>query len=185
MFGISEINKRSLFTSQKKISRRVGGKNPTSYQQYLSTNKDNVQKYIEETLRQAEHHNISTRLSHLRSTIATNGFNTVAQDELENIDQMITTIRLQSEKKLIPAPTPFPSTSVAKRQATIIRLLTTLKRQVETIRDTSVTESKLQNFEVIYTMNPNSITDKISEERQYLRQIQNDIEIHREENIIE
>ena len=52
--------------------------------------------------------------------------------ELENIDNMVTFFRLQSEKKLIPDPTPYKNTDIGKRQVAIIRQLQTIQRRCVT-----------------------------------------------------
>ena len=44
--------------------------------------------------------------------------------------------------------------------------------------------ARLKEYEVLYNLTPESIPIHITEERQYLRQIQSDIDIHREEHLI-
>ena len=91
---------------------------------------------------------------------------------------------MRSEKRLIPTPSPFKSTAKAKRQVQIIRLLQALRRQYYHQKSTTNTINQLSQLEVYYNLTPASIPTLIAEERQHPRQIQNDIDIHREEHLI-
>ena len=122
---------RSMFTN--KLSDTLS----PMYRTLKSTNVTSVSKYVSEALRNIHHHNIPHRLRNLQSKIAQQGFNPSVSAELENIDRMVTAIRLQCERNLVPPPTPFKSTTITKRQVTIIRLLQTLQRRFEKRQDPS------------------------------------------------
>ena len=76
-----------------------------------------------------KHHKIPKRLKCLSSRTDDSGFSHEDEQELDNIDRTMTTIRIQGEKNLFPPPSPFKHTSIGKHQVTIIRLLQTLQHR--------------------------------------------------------
>lgn len=96
---------------------------------------------------------------------------------------MVTDVWLQCERKLIPAPTPYKHTEIGKRQVTIIRLLQTLQRRFTQEQDPAPVLARLHTMEVLYEITPANLQSKIKEERQYLYQIQQDIDIHRDKHL--
>ena len=72
-------------------------------------------QYVNAVLNQSKHHNIPNRLRRIRTRIDQDGFTHRDSLELDNIDSMMTTIRIQSEKTLVPPPTPYKHTAVGKR----------------------------------------------------------------------
>ena len=95
----------------------------------------------------------------------------------------MTAIRIQGEKQLVPPPSPYKHTSIGKRQVTIIRLLQTLQRHYLRHQDPTPIVDRLRGQEVLYELSEATLPDRIKEEKLYLRQIQHDIDIHRDEHL--
>ena len=93
---------------------------------------------------------------------------------------MVTKIRLNSERKLIPTPILYKHTTVTNKQVAKICLLQTLCRKLQKNQDPQSTISQLQTYKVFQTLTLETIPQIMVEERQYLRQLQADIDIHQE-----
>ena len=102
---------------------------------------------------------------------------------MESIDKKVTDIRLKSEKKLAPAPTPYKNTYIGKRQVAIIRLIQTIQRRFQKEQDSDPIRQLLRDLEVVYDVTPTNLPSLLKEELQYLKQIQQDIGIHRDEQL--
>jgi len=142
-----------------------------------------VEKYVQTTLDRLKSQNIPGRIRALRKHIKTNGFDEEAITYLENIDSQVTKIRLSSEKSLLRKPTRFKSTAVATHQVQKIRLLETLRRKHRKGHCCQSTMDRLSTFEILYEINVDNIDRMITQERQELKQIQEDIDIHREDHL--
>ena len=82
------------------------------------------------------------------------------------------------KKWLIPNPNPYKSTSIANKKFTVIRLIQSLKRCFSKKQDPDPIIKKLRNEEILKSL-PTHITEKIHN----LRQLQNNIDLHIEEQL--
>jgi len=142
-----------------------------------------VETYVEDVLQNMSSQNIPHRLKKLRKKIKIEGFNDNAAATLDKLDKQITEIRLLSEKRLLRPSTAFKHTDVAKDQVIKIRLLERLRKLHQKGLDCTPTIQRLEKYEYMLEITPDNINQLITEERQALRQIQEDIEIHREEHL--
>jgi len=140
-----------------------------------------VSEYVKLVLEQFRHHNICKRLDKLKEFIKSHGFNQEAMCSLEKLDSHVTQIRIHCEKGLIKKPTQYKYTDIAKNQVTKIRLLQRLKKKWKNGKQTDDILSKLQSFEFCFEITQENISSTLTQERQLLKQIQADIELHREE----
>jgi len=166
--------KSSLFLSNMKVA-------PHSARILQMYDTISVEAYVQDVLKNMSSQNIQNRLKKLREKIDIEGFNDNAAATLEKLDDQITEIRLLSEKRLLRPSTAFKHTDVAKEQVVKIRLLEKLRKLHQKNQDCTSTIQRLEQYEYIMEITPNNINQLITEERQSLRQIQEDIEIHREE----
>ena len=86
---------------------KLGPLIPHQHRILRSTNAASVKKYFQSALDQIKKHNIHYRLRSLQKRINQHGFKQQESQELENIDSIVTSIRLQCEKKLVPSPTSY------------------------------------------------------------------------------
>ena len=184
--GFSSSDHRPFFidVDRKIFDTKVTSIIPHTLRILQSTNTTSVQKYVKESLRQLSHQNIPNLLRQLKAHIVSNEFNEAARLELESIDQTVTSIRLNCEKQLVPPPTPFKYTSIAKQQVTKIRLLQTLQRHFQRQQDPAPTIATLHKLEVLQDLDSSTVATILSEEKQYLRKLKVDIDIHREDHLV-
>ena len=142
-----------------------------------------IQKYTENVLLQFRAHNIFQRIDHLRQYIQDYQFDQHAINTLEKLDKQITNIRLLSEKNLIKSPTRYKSTEVAKYQVKRIRLLETLRRRYKKQRDVTDVLVRLEQLEFCEEITPDNLNQVITQEKADLKQLQEDIDVHREEHL--
>jgi len=143
----------------------------------------NVHKYVTNVNEQFNHHNISNRIQSLRKSIRHQGFQPHHASQLEDLDSQISTIRIQSEKNLLKPSTPFKFTSVAKQQVEKIRLLQRLQRKYKAGCTCTDIIERLSTYEFLFEITPENISTVLTQERQSLKQIQSDIDFHREEHL--
>ena len=144
----------------------------------------NVTKYVKAVEKQLEAHNILNRLQHLETYVIENEFDKYVVEHLEKIDSHVTSIRLTCEKNLVPSPTRYKSTEIAKLQVQKLRLLEKLKKTHEADLPCDIIIKKLNTLELEYEINPDNLEAVLTEERQLLKQIQSDIEVHRDEHLL-
>ena len=142
-----------------------------------------VSKYVTRVNEQFQHHNIPGRIQKLRESISQQGFQSHHASQLEALDTHISQIRLQSEQNLLRPPTPFKFTSVAKQQVEKIRLLQRLQRKYKAGRTCQDILERLSTYEFIFEITPENLPKLLTQERQSLKQIQSDIDFHREEHL--
>jgi len=142
-----------------------------------------VDTYVKMVNEQLEHHNVSRRIQSLRDSIQSNGFQSHHALQLDKLDSQISQIRLNSEQKLLKPPTPFKFTTVAKDQVEKIRLLQRLQRKHKTGQSCEMILDRLSTYEFVFDINPENLANVLTQERQCLKQIQTDIEFHREAHL--
>ena len=142
-----------------------------------------VDQYVQNVLKQLNAHNIPQRIERLEEYIRSNGFDVKAISNLENLDHHITDIRLQSEKKLLREPTRYLHTAITKTQVHKIRMLEKLKHLHNRRKPCESTIEKLLEYEYFTGITPDTLQDTITAERQTLKQMQEDNDIHRKEHL--
>ena len=90
-----------------------------------------VDQYLKEVLRQIREHRIKERLEEIKMYIKELGFDSLADRSLEQLDNQLTLICLQSEKTLTMARTIYNHTEIAKSQVGMIRPLEHLQCQYQ------------------------------------------------------
>jgi len=142
-----------------------------------------VERYVKRVLCQCDFHSISSRLRSLSKLVDESGFTKEAEKELERIDSKVTAIRLQEEKNLMKKPTRYKGTSVTKTQVQKIRLLRALRKHHEKGKDCSHILERLHAYEYLVEINPSNLSSILTEEKQLLKQMQEDNDVHREEHL--
>jgi len=142
-----------------------------------------VSSYVRQVNEQFRHHNIPSRIKSLRESIRQQGFLSNHASQLEVLDSQISKIRIQSEQNLLKPSTPFKFTSVAKNQVEKIRLLQRLQRKYKAGLPCDDILERLSTYEFLFEITPENLSTVLTQERQSLKQIQSDIDFHREEHL--
>ena len=169
--------------SSKLFSTNLNAITPKHTRILQMYDKITVEKYVQMALRRMRSQNIETRIKRLQEYIRESGFTKEAICTLENLDTQITSIRLSSEKALLRKPTRYKSTDIAKSQVQKIRLLESLCRKHKKLQCCQSTINRLQEFEILYEINADNLDQVITQERQELKQIQEDIDVHRKDHL--
>jgi len=155
-------------------------KESRTFQMYNSAS---VERYVNDVLKQFRSHNIRQQLVDLQHYIRQKSFDNQAREKLESIDRHLTSMRLQSERRLISSPTRYKHTEIVKDQVRKIRLLQSLRKKHRKDQCCSNTIMRLEAMEILTEINPDNIDELITQEKQELRQIQEDIDVHRAEHL--
>ena len=101
---------------------------PANMRKLRFTNAPKVEWYELKVLEQAHAHNIQDRLQKLSDTIREEGFPTLVQGELENIDHTMCEIMLLTESEISPDTCPFPFSEDLLLQTQSIRVIKHMRR---------------------------------------------------------
>ena len=142
-----------------------------------------VARYVQNVLHRLNNQSISKRLQELSKKISFSGFDAQACSEIEKIDETVTNIRLQEERNLLKRPTRYKGTSVTKTQVQKIRLLRTLRKFHQAGKECTHILRRLETYEYLQEINPDNLSAIITEEKQLLKQLQEDNDLHREEHL--
>ena len=137
---------------------------PNQYRVLKMYNLPLVHKYLRNVWAQLKSQDIRNRLIALEESIRTHGFHEQQAMELDKIEAQMTEIRLTSKSNLVPVPTPYKSTAIAKKQNIKIRLLRKLQRQLQAGKDTYETISQLDEKEFCLGVTPNNLDSVVKTE---------------------
>ena len=158
---------------------------PPSTRKLRLHNAPKVEWYILKVLERAGDQNIMKRLDRLHESIKVHSFDSDAQKELELIDKQMTDIMLKTETELSPDSTPYAFSIELMEQIQQVRLL---KRMLK-LREQGKTR-QIQEMVAFYPDTDELQTQPISdlkmllyEERQELKNMQEEAEVHREKHM--